>query len=98
MRLPERYRGQLFGVAPLLNHVVMSEVRPDGSSMQTHDIGLAVSTADSCFRPVDIELGPDGALYTADWHDRQIKPLPQSRGTNRPWRWHNLPALGVEMP
>ena len=70
--LPARYRGLLFGVAPLLNHVVMSEVRPDGSSVQTRDIGVAVSTDDSWFRPVDIKLGPDGALYIADWYDRQI--------------------------
>ncbi len=70
--LPERYRGLLFGVAPLLNHVVMSQVRADGSSFQTRDVGLAVSTRDSWFRPVDIKLGPDGALYIADWYDRQI--------------------------
>jgi putative heme-binding domain-containing protein len=62
----------LFGVAPLLNHVVMSQVRPDGSSVQTHDVGLAVSSQDPWFRPVDIKLGPDGALYIADWYDRQI--------------------------
>ena len=70
--LPERYRGLLFGVAPLLNHVVMSEVRPDGSSFQTQDVGLAVSSSDPWFRPVDIKLGPDGALYIADWYDRQV--------------------------
>ena len=70
--LPEQYRGLLFGVAPLLNHVVMSQVRPDGSSVQTQDVGLAVSTDDPWFRPVDIKLGPDGALYIADWYDRQI--------------------------
>src|SRR5947208_16445686 len=39
--LPERYRGVLFGVAPLLHHVVMSEVTPDGSTKQTRDIGYA---------------------------------------------------------
>ena len=38
--LPERYRGVLFGVAPLLNHVVMSAVEPDGSSVRTQ-IGRA---------------------------------------------------------
>ena len=70
--LPDEYHGLLFGVAPLLNHVVMSEVRPDGSSVQTHDIGVAVSTDDTCFRPVDIKLGPDGNLYIADWYDRQV--------------------------
>ena len=27
---------------------------------------------DPWFRPVDIKLGPDGALYIADWYDRQV--------------------------
>ena len=45
---------------------------PDGSSFQTRDVGLAVSTRDPWFRPVDIKLGPDGALYIADWYDRQV--------------------------
>jgi putative heme-binding domain-containing protein len=71
-QFPARYRGLLFGVAPLLNHVVMSEARPDGSSFRTRDVGLAVSSSDPWFRPVDIKLGPDGALYIADWYDRQV--------------------------
>jgi len=70
--LPQSYRGLLFGVAPLLNHVVMSQILPDGSSLQTRDVGLAVSSSDTWFRPVDIKLGPDGALYIADWYDGQI--------------------------
>jgi putative membrane-bound dehydrogenase-like protein len=70
--LPERYHGLLFGVAPLLNHVVMSQVRPDGSSFQTKDVGYAVESSDPWFRPVDIQLGPDGAIYLADWYDRQV--------------------------
>jgi putative membrane-bound dehydrogenase-like protein len=70
--LPPPYRGLLFGVAPMLNHIVMSRVLLDGSSFQTRDIGLAVSSTDRWFRPVDIKLGPDGALYIADWYDRQV--------------------------
>ena len=70
--LPEKYRGVLFGVAPLLNHVVMSAVEPDGSSIRTRDIGYAVESSDPWFRPVDISHGPDGALYIADWYDRQV--------------------------
>jgi putative heme-binding domain-containing protein len=69
--LPSKYNGKLFGVAPLLNHVVLSDVKPDGSSIQTHDIGYAVTSNDPWFRPVDIKLAPDGALYVADWYDRQ---------------------------
>jgi putative heme-binding domain-containing protein len=70
--LPRRYHGLMFGVAPLLNHVTLSEVRPDGSSFQTSDVGLAVASSDPWFRPVDIKLGPDGAIYIADWYDRQV--------------------------
>ncbi len=70
--LPQAYRGSLFGVAPLLNHVVMSRVSGDGSSFQTHDVGLAVSSRDPWFRPVDIKLGPEGSLFIADWYDRQV--------------------------
>jgi putative heme-binding domain-containing protein len=82
--LPERYRGLLFGVAPLLNHVVMSLVQPDGSSLQTKDVGLAVSTDDSWFRPVDIKLGPDGDLYIADWYDRQVNHYRNHEGQIAP--------------
>ena len=82
--LPAHYRGVLFGVAPLLNHVVMSRVRPDGSSWQTNDIGLAVASNDTRFRPVDIKLGPDGALYIADWYDRQINHYRNHEGQIAP--------------
>ncbi len=70
--LPEPYRGRLFGVAPLLNHVMMSSITPDGSTFQTRDLGPVVSTSDGWFRPVNIELGPDGAIYIADWYDGQV--------------------------
>ncbi len=70
--LPKRRHGKLFGVAPLLNHVVEAKIFPDGSSFQTSDLGHPVTTSDRWFRPVDIELGPDGALYIADWYDGQV--------------------------
>jgi putative heme-binding domain-containing protein len=70
-QLPERYRGRLFGVAPLLHHVVISDVEPDGSTFQTHDVGFAAESSDLRFVPVDIEQGPDGGLYVADWYDGQ---------------------------
>ena len=66
--------------------------------MQTRDVGLAVATDDSWFRPVDIKLGPDGALYIADWYDRPDQPLPQPPGTDRTGRWAHLPARPLAMP
>jgi putative membrane-bound dehydrogenase-like protein len=70
--LPEAYRGRLYGVAPLLSHVVMSDVDPDGSSFKTKDVGHALTTDDPWFRPVDIQLGPDGALYVCDFYEQRI--------------------------
>ncbi len=67
-----RYEGRLFGVEPLQGRVVLSEITADGSTFRTRDLGHPVTTSDRWFRPVDIKLGPDGALYVADWYDRQV--------------------------
>ncbi len=77
---PEHYNGQLFGVATLLNHVVLSEVIPEGSTVRTRDLGFPITTTDEYFRPVDIKLGPDGALYIADWFDRHVSHLQNRDG------------------
>jgi putative heme-binding domain-containing protein len=70
--LPEQYNGRLFGVHPLGSHVVMSEVQPDRSSFKTKDIGFAVQSSDPWFRPVDIQAGPDGGMYVADFYEQRI--------------------------
>jgi len=70
--LPQRYDGKLFGVEPLQGRVVLSDITPDGSTFKTRDIERVVTSGDSWFRPVDIKVGPDGAIYIADWYDRQV--------------------------
>jgi putative heme-binding domain-containing protein len=94
---PENYMGKLFGVAPLLHHVVLSDVQKDGSSTQTRDLGHAVTTTDNWFTPVDIKLGPDGALYVADWYDFQCAHTRHQEGqidknTGRVYRLQGVPA------
>jgi putative heme-binding domain-containing protein len=73
--LPSSYAGKLFGVHPLLSHVVISQVDRDGSSFKTKDVGHAVDSSDSWFRPVDVKVGPDGAIYVADLYEGQIAHL-----------------------
>ncbi len=70
--LGESYQGRLFGVEPLQGRIVMSEISRDGSTFRTRDLGHPVRSSDAFFRPVDIKLGPDGALYVCDWYDRQV--------------------------
>ncbi|HKX62791.1 MAG TPA: PVC-type heme-binding CxxCH protein, partial [Verrucomicrobiae bacterium] len=70
--LPQRYRGRLFGIEPLQGRVVLSEIQPAATTFVTRDIERVVTSSDSWFRPVDIKAGPDGAIYVADWYDRQV--------------------------
>ena len=82
--LPEPYRDRLFGVEPLQGRVVFAEIRPDGSSFQTRDLGYALTSDDPWFRPVDIKVGPDGALYVADFYEAQIGHLRHHEGAIDP--------------
>ena len=70
--LPANYRGKLFGAAAILNHVVISDVIPVGATFKTKDIGYAIDSSDTWFRPVDVKDGPDGGIYVADWYDGQL--------------------------
>jgi putative membrane-bound dehydrogenase-like protein len=96
--LPEPYRGRLFGVVPLLSHVVMSQVEPDRSSFKTKDVGYALETTDPWFRPVDIQVGPDGAIYVADMYEQRIDHASHYQGRihKESGRIYRLRAKGVE--
>jgi putative membrane-bound dehydrogenase-like protein len=98
--LPERYRGKLFGIEPLQGRVVLSEINPVASTFATRDLEHVVTTTDRWFRPVDIKLGPDGAIYLADWHDFSINHWKNYQGnmdaaSGRVWR---LKAKGAKPP
>ena len=70
--LPDHYRGKLFGIEPLQGRVVETDIEPDGSTFKTFDLAHPVTTSEQWFRPVDIKVGPDGAIYIADWYDSQV--------------------------
>ena len=96
--LPGRYRGRLFGVEPVTGQVVLSEVSRDRSSFKTRDVNRPVKTEDQWFRPVNIELGPGGAIYVADFHEQRIDHSSHyagrvARGTGRIYR-----LVGKETP
>lgn len=96
--LPERYHGKLFGVEPLQGRVVESEILPDGSSFRTHDISRPVTSKDRWFRPVDIKVGPDGALYVCDWYDQQVNHFRNQEGKYDPsnGRIYRLKSKGAK--
>ncbi|MGI8601957.1 MAG: PVC-type heme-binding CxxCH protein [Verrucomicrobiales bacterium] len=89
--LPAQWRGTLLGVDVLHNNIVAAEVAPDGSTFKTHDLARPVSSEDKWFRPVMITDGPDGAVYVADWYDKQVNHYRNQEGQvdydrGRVWR------------
>jgi glucose/arabinose dehydrogenase/azurin len=51
--------------------IYMVKVSEDGSGLKGETQESLVSSTDPNFRPVTVNVGPDGALYFSDWH----KPL-----------------------
>ncbi len=92
---PPRFNGNC--IAPNTRHSAMrwSTLELRGSTFQTRAAGDFITTPDIWFRPVDSTVGPDGALYVADWYDYSIshsspknrsKWYQPSRGDGRVWR------------
>ena len=50
-------------------------VLDDGSGFRAEEVDPIVQSTDLNFRPADIEVGPDGAIYFLDWHNPIIGHL-----------------------
>ena len=67
---PEAMQGNLIvlntiGFQGVLNY----SLTEDGAGLKSTEVESIVSSTDKNFRPVDAEVGPDGALYFVDWHN-----------------------------
>ena len=85
----------------LLNNVIGFQgvlryrTKPDGSGFHADPVQPLLSSTDANFRPVDLEFGPDGALYLVDWYNPLVGHMQHSlRDPNRDvehgriWRIH----------
>lgn len=63
------YEGQLISGMALTGRIQASRLVADGATFRTVDTDAVVTTTDRSFRPVDTAVGPDGAVYFADWCD-----------------------------
>jgi putative heme-binding domain-containing protein len=68
---PEKFNGAYIAGNLLANAVYWHELEPNGSSFKGHFGGVLLATDDIWFRPVDCTIGPDGAVYVADWYDKR---------------------------
>ncbi|MDW8244552.1 MAG: HEAT repeat domain-containing protein, partial [Thermogemmata sp.] len=66
-RLPEQYRGLLYYPDVFRKLVRAYKTAPDGATFKiTHEFEFLKSD-DPLFRPCQMVIGPDGAIYVCDW-------------------------------
>ncbi|GIW96589.1 MAG: hypothetical protein KatS3mg110_4630 [Pirellulaceae bacterium] len=69
---PEEYRGNFFSGNVMTSRVNRNAVVWNGTTPRLVEQPDFVITSDPWFRPVDLCMGPDGALYIADFYNRII--------------------------
>ena len=70
---PDEYKNVAFLANPITSSINAVHIvrNPDGTVSAKHLPDLLTST-DDWFRPVNMEFGPDGSLYIADWYNKII--------------------------
>jgi putative membrane-bound dehydrogenase-like protein len=68
---PKEYDGAWITPRLLDNRIDWNIVTSVGSTFATTTGGVFLGSTDKRFRPVDVRVGPDGALYVADWYDKR---------------------------
>ena len=71
-QFPAAYRGQLFSGNVMTSRINRDQIQQTGATVIAHEVTDFLTSDDPWFRPVDIQLGPDGALYIADFYNRII--------------------------
>ena len=92
-QFPAEYRGRVFMGNIHQNAINQDRLIPNGSSFKAVAEKDFVTTSDGWFRPVSEQVGPDGALWIADWCDKypcyqnaQADPEGVDRERGRIWR------------
>ncbi|MDX1946160.1 MAG: c-type cytochrome [Pirellulaceae bacterium] len=104
--LPAEFRGNVFTCDPtgnLIHREIMQPAGPTFSSKPAYEGKEFLASPDEWFRPVNMELGPDGALYIVDMYrcviehpdfvPTELKNRPDQRlGDDRGRIWRIVPA------
>ena len=94
---PKGFDGKIIAGNALHNRVWASELIRDTSTYRTRDLPLMAVSSDHWFRPVDVEVGPDGAVYVADWYDSRLTHVdPRDNWHKKSGRIYRLKAKGAQ--
>lgn len=92
-RFPAEFQDNFFVGNVITNRINRDRIDRHGSTLKGIAMPDLVECKDQWFRPVDIKLGPDGALYVADFYNRiighyevDLKHPGRDREKGRIWR------------
>ena len=71
--LPEAWRGNLVTNDFRGHRVCRFVLSEDGSGFASREQPELIKTTHAGFRPIDVKMGPDGAIYLADWYNPIIQ-------------------------
>lgn len=71
-QFPPEYRRTLFIGNVVTNKINHDRIERTGASVKAIEQPDFLTSSDPWFRPVDLKMGPDGALYVADFYNRII--------------------------
>ena len=71
--LPDDWQGNLITNDFRGNRVCRYVVGDDGAGFAAKELPELVKTTHRAFRPIDVKMGPDGAIYIADWYNPIIQ-------------------------
>lgn len=67
---PEEFQGNFLNLNVISFHGIFRvKVTDEGAGIKGETLENIISSTDQNFRPIDVKIGPDGAIYFADWHN-----------------------------
>lgn len=96
---PERFRGR-FLAGDFLRHTASSwDLTPKGATVTARFRELLLDSRDNWFGATDLALGPDGAIYLSDFHDkRTAHPDPDADWDRTNGRIYRIQASNAPPP
>lgn len=72
---PTEYQDRYIAGNLLSSAIYWHKMTPNGSTFKASHGGDLMTSNDPWFRPIDLQLGPDGSVYVVDWYDKRAAHL-----------------------